>query len=121
MKMAISHSVELDSLEKEMTYYESMSEIGDRSSSIESFNLKESMDDIWNDIGFLDKYIQENRPFNKIKENPEEAKKDIKVLLYHLFGIALKLEPLLPETSKKIKDLIKNNTMPEKPLFMRKD
>ncbi len=36
-------------------------------------------------------------------------------------GIALRLEPFLPETSKEIQRLIKENKSPEKPLFARKD
>jgi hypothetical protein len=31
------------------------------------------------------------------------------------------LNPILPETSKKIKELIKANKMPETPLFLRKE
>jgi hypothetical protein len=31
------------------------------------------------------------------------------------------LQPLLPETSNKIKALVKANKMPEEPLFRRKD
>jgi methionyl-tRNA synthetase len=68
----------------------------------------------------MDKSIQENEPFKKIKVSPEEGKENIKVLVYHLYGIALKLEPFLPETSKKIQIAITENKMPEQ-LFPRKD
>ncbi|MEY4937618.1 MAG: hypothetical protein RIS64_3977, partial [Bacteroidota bacterium] len=35
--------------------------------------------------------------------------------------VARMLNPILPETSLKIKELIKRNKTPEKPLFARKD
>jgi hypothetical protein len=31
------------------------------------------------------------------------------------------MEPIIPETSKTIQTLIKENKMPEKPLFLRKE
>ena len=57
--------------------------------------------------------------FKKIKINEEEAKKDVKYLLVHLYGIALSLEPMIPDTSIKIQNLIKENKKPEAPLFPR--
>lgn len=61
------------------------------------------------------------KPFKLVKENPEEGKKKIQELVVGLFEIAELLEPILPETSAKIKSLIKENKMPDKPLFERKD
>ena len=78
------------------------------------------MNVLWKNFASLDEYIQRNEPFKKIKTNPEEAKKDVYYLLFHLYGNALALEPFMPETSYKIQKLIKNNKMPETPLFLRK-
>ena len=76
---------------------------------------------IWFNIKNLDEYIQKEEPFKKIKIDEEKARKDINYLLFHLYGIASLLEPILPETSQKIKDLIKENKKPEQPLFLRKE
>jgi methionyl-tRNA synthetase len=115
MKMATTHGVELFPDEKEMEYYKS-----GPNENLEEFNIQGMADEIWSEIQALDKYVQTTEPFKKIKTDPEEAKQDIYYLVYHLFGIALKLEPFLPETSQKIQDAIKENKMPE-PLFKRID
>ncbi|MFO0743849.1 MAG: hypothetical protein U0469_02235 [Candidatus Paceibacterota bacterium] len=79
------------------------------------------MNNIWENISTLNEFIAKNEPFKKMKIDEEEAKKDVHYLLYHLFGIALALEPMMPETSKKIQELIRENKKPESPLFPRKD
>ncbi len=89
--------------------------------SLENFNIAEFANDIWTKIQNLDAYIQKNEPFKKIKTDPEAGKKDIEYLLTHLRGVALMMEPMMPETSRKIKECIKENKMPSEPLFLRKD
>jgi len=85
-----------------------------------NFDLSKVMDNIWKNISALDEYIQREQPFKKIKINKEEAQKDIAYLIHCLFKIAYELEPLLPETSDKIKKAIEENKKPEEPLFIRK-
>jgi methionyl-tRNA synthetase len=90
--------------------------------ALDSFNLKEAGDFIWSKISALDNIIQQEKPFSKIKD-PEtkiEALETINKLVKGLGEISLLLEPFLPETSMKIQSLIKENKMPEQPLFMRK-
>jgi methionyl-tRNA synthetase len=89
--------------------------------SFEKFDLQKVMNKIWDEISNLDGFIQKEQPFKKIKENVEDGKKDMLFLVKSLYIIALKLEPFIPETSLKIQNLIKNNKMPESPLFPRKD
>ena len=67
-----------------------------------------------------DKIIQERQPFKKIKTDADGGKNDIRELLARLNVIAKLLEPILPDTSKIILDLISKNKMPETPLFVRK-
>lgn len=120
MKMAVTYGVELDTKEKEMEYYSQAAGFKENE-HWKGFDLGREIDDIWLNIQSLDAYIQKEEPFKKIKVDPEKAKADVKYLLYHLLGIALRLEPFLPETSEKIKTLIKENKVPETPLFARKD
>ena len=42
-------------------------------------------------------------------------------LVVRLYSVARMLNPILPETSSKIKELIKQNKTPDSPLFARKD
>lgn len=86
----------------------------------DNFNIQKVCQNIWSDISRLDEYIQREQPFKKVKDTPEAGKKDIVYLLNNLMNIAVRLEPIIPETSLKIRALIKENKMPEQPLFARK-
>ena len=59
------------------------------------------------------------RPGPGTTQNLILSEKDVKYLLTHLRGIALKLQPIMPETAEEILRLIKENKTPEKPLFLR--
>ena len=115
MTMAVAYEVKLSEDYLKTEYY--TNPIPD----LENFDINKFVNSIWLNIKQLDEYIQKNEPFKKIKINKEEAEKDVYYLLFHLHGIALELEPILPETSEKILKLIKENKKPEKPLFLRKD
>lgn len=85
----------------------------------ESFQINKIADLMWESIGDLDKYIQDEKPFSIIKKDREKGIEIINNAVNKLYLIACSLEPILPETSKKIKEAIKQNKMP-KPLFVRK-
>ena len=72
-------------------------------------------------MGEMDKFIQENQPFKVIKTDKEKGVKMISDLVVRLYSVARMLNPILPETSSKIKELIKQNKTPDSPLFARKD
>ena len=86
---------------------------------VEKFNLHGAIRGIWVEISGIDKYIQENEPFKLIKERPAEGKMMISVLLLRLSSVAECLEPFLPCTAQEIQRLIRENKMPETPLFGR--
>ena len=88
---------------------------------LKKFNIKNAMDYAWDCIGVTNLMIQSKEPFKKIKINPEETKADIKQMVQQLFDIAYMLRPALPETAKKIQELIKKNKKPDQPLFLRKE
>ncbi|MFH0755151.1 MAG: methionine--tRNA ligase [bacterium] len=88
---------------------------------IEKYNLQEAMNIIWKKISELDLKIQKSEPFKLIKTDIEKGKEIIKELVIGIYEIAVYLEAILPETSEKIKKLIKENKKPEIPLFIRKN
>lgn len=88
---------------------------------LNKFEINKACDFIWSEIGSMDKYIQEMEPFRVIKTDAEKGKEMISNLVVRLYSVARMLNPILPETSEKIKKLIKQNKTPEKPLFARKD
>lgn len=88
---------------------------------LNNFEINKACEFVWNKIGEMDKFIQENQPFKVVKTDKEKGNKMISDLVVRLYYVAQMLHPILPETSEKIKELIKENKTPEKPLFARKD
>ncbi len=86
-----------------------------------TFDLKKVTDYIWNEIQELDKTIQTTEPFKVVKVDLEKGRELITDLVLRLYQVARMLNPILPETNIKLKQLIKNNKKPETPLFLRKD
>lgn len=89
-------------------------------SHMERFDLKAAMDTTFSHVRALDEVIQGTEPFKLVKTDKEAAVKIISDLIVRLYTIGEMLEPMLPETSKKIKETITNFQMPE-PLFLRRD
>lgn len=88
---------------------------------LESFDIKKAIDYVWEKISELDKTIQETQPFKVIKVDEKKGREMIKDLVLKLYTIARMLNPLMPETNIKLKQLIRDNKKPEQPLFLRKD
>ncbi len=87
---------------------------------LENFDIQKATEFIWQKIGDLDKRIQETEPFKVVKVDIEKGKELIKENIERLYEISELLIPMLPETSQKIQELIKQNKKPEAPLFFRK-
>jgi methionyl-tRNA synthetase len=85
-----------------------------------SFEMNKVCDDIWLRIQETDKFIQEFQPFKTVKVDVEKGKQQISFCLASVYHIGKALEALMPETSRIICDGVRNVTMPEQPLFMRK-
>ena len=71
---------------------------------LEEFKFNEALKSIWEIISFCDKYINENKPW----EGGKNASQVISDVLFALQNIADLLAPFLPETSEKIKKVIKS-------------
>jgi methionyl-tRNA synthetase len=89
--------------------------------NIDNFDLNKAINEIWKFISTMNELIQREEPFKKIKIDKEQALNDLRDIIGGLNGIAILLEPFMPETSQKIQELIKQNKKPEKPLFLRKE
>ncbi len=68
----------------------------------------------------LDGWIQLNQPFKVVKTDPEEGKTMIREMVRKVYEIGKMIEPIMPETSKKILDAVRENKKPEN-IFARKD
>ncbi len=89
--------------------------------SLNKYDVQSASDFIWKKISEMDERIQTTQPFKLIKTEPEKAKEVIAELVSDLTNIAHMLIPIIPETAEKIKLLVKENKMPEQPLFPRKN
>lgn len=122
MKMATGNGVSLD--EKTAKAFANSDEAQklqkEQVAGLDSYDLQKASKAIWDLIASTDKMIQEREPFKKIKVDKIAAEKDIKELLARLETIGNMLLPFLPKTAEKILELVKENKMPEQPLFMRK-
>jgi methionyl-tRNA synthetase len=109
------------------THLSDCPEIHEESISEEYFNLLnhyeigKAVHGIWAEITALDTLIQDKQPFKLVKTDLEAGKAVIGELVVRLYTVARMLKPILPETSEKIKALIKINKSPEQPLFLRKE
>jgi methionyl-tRNA synthetase len=88
--------------------------------ALENFEINKAADYVWSRIGALDERITREEPFKLVKTDPDAGKKIIVELVRELAAIDLMLEPLLPETSKKIIEAIVQNKKPNN-LFPRKE
>ena len=88
---------------------------------LENFEIKKAVDFIWTEIQLIDKFIQTTEPFKVVKMDEKKGKVLISEMVVRLYKVAEMLQPIIPETSEKIKKLIKENKKPEQPLFPRKD
>ncbi|MDQ5958156.1 MAG: methionyl-tRNA synthetase [Patescibacteria group bacterium] len=112
MKMASSNNVTIDT--------ENIA-LPKNNNNLDVYRLNRAIDDIWVLISKADGFIQLEKPFSTIKTDQKKGESQIQTLLRELYQIACMLEPFMPTTSAIIKNLIKENKMPEVSLFVRKD
>lgn len=91
----------------------------DYTKAFKNYDTKRAMEFAVKEIKELDGYIQSSEPFKLIKVDEEKGKELINEMRIKLYNIARLLQPFIPKTSDLIKGYVKDNTMPEKPLFNR--
>lgn len=89
--------------------------------AVEAYQFSQACDLVWQQIGDLDERIATTEPFKVIKTDPSKGQELISNLVIDLYTIGRMLNPLLPDTSSAIKDLIKKNSKPVSPLFLRRE
>ena len=114
MNMVVAYDVDISSV--------AFPEFNDiKHPAYETFELNKVANAIWDEIGELDVYIAENAPFKTVKTDSEKAHADLQHVVQGLARISVALQPIMPETSAKIVELIKTKQKPEAPLFLRKE
>jgi methionyl-tRNA synthetase len=87
--------------------------------AVNDFNIKEALNAVTDMTIALDKKIQSTEPFKVVKIDEAKGKDMISGLVGELHEIAQALSPFMPRTSEKILECIRENKMPENPLFAR--
>ena len=81
-----------------------------------NFRFNEVLEKIWEDVRAINKDINEKEPW---KLSPEERKKSLQDWLNKLNAISISLEPLLPDTAKKVHAATTGKIEKIQPLFPR--
>lgn len=86
--------------------------------TINEFNFSETINVVWANIKKFDEFITDVEPYKLVKTDPDKGKENIKFLREGLHLIALRLKPIMPETSRIILEAIEENKKPDN-LFKR--
>lgn len=84
---------------------------------IEKMELGQTLNLVWNKIRELNKYIEDNKPWELAKADENKFKEVMAELIFGLNDIAEGLISFMPETAEKIKTALENKQV--EPLFQR--
>ncbi|MBX4191641.1 MAG: methionine--tRNA ligase [Candidatus Doudnabacteria bacterium] len=88
--------------------------------SFYNLDFSEGLVQIWKEIAWANKLIDDSKPWELIKTDPEKVKTLLLNLAALLLEIAQKLAPVLPETSQKIKSILESGDIKKpEPLFKK--
>lgn len=119
MKMATTYGVNIGSRESFSFNTKNDKVWQEYEKHLNNFDLNGAIKCVTFASSWIDSSIQQQEPFKVFKVNPDEAKKMVLIYLEDLYVIAEKLEIFMPRTSAKILECIKENRMPEVPMFNR--
>ncbi len=117
MKMVTANDIKIGSVSD----IKSFPEKSEYDKAFAEYDLKRAADIVWTVVQKLDQTIQNEQPFKVIKTDKARGTELIQSLLGKLSVIAELLLPLLPQTALVMKKHIEQGTMPENPLFPRKE
>ncbi len=90
------------------------------SQAISEFKFNDALFFVWSKISDLDKFINEEKPWDLIKTQDSKIKRVLAHAVDQIQEIAVLLEPFLPETARKIEEQFKGpKIISQKPLFPR--
>ena len=86
--------------------------------ALNEFDFNVAVETIWEVIAFGNRLMTKNEVFRSVKEDKDTHVEFAKNFLQRIWRISVMLEPIMPETSKKIQDAVRANKKPEN-LFPR--
>ncbi|PSL41789.1 methionyl-tRNA synthetase [Planomicrobium soli] len=76
-------------------------------SLIERGRTKQALEEVFNFVRLANKYFDEKEPWNEIKSDPASCEKTLATCVLIIRNLAQLLEPFLPFSSQKVKELLK--------------
>lgn len=117
MKMIVTYEVDIS----HVNFNDHDTVLSYHRTHLNEFDFNKMMDETWRLIGDLDVFVATNEPFKKVKVDREGAHKDLQYLAEEIARLSVNLYPMMPDTAAKIQQCITEVTVPESPLFSRKD
>lgn len=88
--------------------------------AIETFRFNDALSFVFEKITILDRFINEEKPWELVKQNSQKAQEVLSHCILEIRKIALLLKPFLPTTAEIIEEQFKGpHIIPSKPLFPR--
>lgn len=88
--------------------------------AFDSLHFSEGLIKIWEAIAWANKLIDDAKPWELVKTNPDKVKELLLNLAALLADIAHKLSPIMPETSEKIRKVLESGDIKKpEPLFAK--
>lgn len=84
---------------------------------MEKIEFGEALNLVWSRIRSLNKFIDDNKPWELVKSDKKEFNGVMQQLYFGIYDIAESLDPFMPETSQKIKKALETKKV--EPLFQR--
>jgi len=101
--------------EKELPFSQVVSD--DYRQAMENFQLAEVLRFIWLDISRIDRFLNQEKPWQK---KGEQQKEILHRAVKETLRVAVLLAPFMPEASKKIRESFQGSIVAGAPLFLRK-
>jgi methionyl-tRNA synthetase len=86
--------------------------------AFEKFEFNKVLDYIWKRVGEADQRMTDEAPFKVVKTDIEKGKQIISELVREVYTIGIYLDPIMPQTSKLIRETVLANKKPET-MFLR--
>lgn len=97
-----------------------MMQLEEYGNALAQFRFNDALNFIWKKIAALDTFIEQEKPWQLIKEYKPHIKDVLAHMIDQIQEIAGLLEPFMPETAKKIEEQFKGpKVTAQKPLFPR--
>ena len=78
----------------------------DYKTKMDARDVQQAADIVWDLIGLLDGYITDYEPFKLIKEDKDKTENILWNVLYGIYFVSGMVDPILPDTAGKIKELL---------------